>query len=76
MKRINDGKPLEKKQEKNDDILGTTGEGRKKGKKKKHKEINKEESDLNNLIEAKTGDRETMRRRSRRVKKDRRGEEK
>ena len=48
----------------------------KKGKKKKHKEINKEESDLNNLIEAKTGDRETMRRRSRRVKKDRRGEEK
>lgn len=32
--------------------LGTTGEGRKKSKKKKHKEINKEESDLNNLIEA------------------------
>ena len=78
VKRINDGKPLEKKQEKNDDILGTTGEGRKKGKKKKYKEINKEESDLNNLIGSnlQIGGGETMGRRPRRVKKDRRGEEK
>ena len=30
MKKINNGKPLEKKKEKNDDILGTSGEGRKK----------------------------------------------
>ena len=58
--------------------LGTTGEGRKKGKKKKHKEINKEESDLNNLIEAnlKIDGREIIGRRARRVKKDRRSEEK
>jgi len=78
VKRINDGKPLEKKQEKNDDILGTTGEGRKKGKKKKYKEINKEESDLNNLIGSnlQIGGGETMGRRPRRVKKDKRGEEK
>ena len=78
VKRINDGKPLEKKQEKNDDILGTTGEGRKKGKKRKYKEINKEEADLNNLIGAnlQIGGGETMGRRPRRVKKDRRGEEK
>ena len=76
VKRINDGKPLEKKQEKNDDILGTTGEGRKKGKKKKYKEINKEESDLNNLIGSnlQIGGGETMGRRPRRVKKDKRGE--
>ena len=78
VKRINDGKPLEKKQEKNDDILGTTGEGRKKGKKRKYKEINKEESDLNNLIGSnlQIGGGETMGRRPRRVKKDKRGEEK
>ena len=78
VKRINDGKPLEKKQEKNDDILGTTGEGRKKGKKRKYKEINKEEADLNNLIGAnlQIGGGETMGRRPRRVKKDKRGEEK
>ena len=35
VKRIKDGKPLEKKQEKNDDYLATTGQGRKKEKKRR-----------------------------------------
>ena len=43
VKRIQDGDPLKKREEQKVDILGTTGTGRKKGKKKKEKEINKEE---------------------------------
>ena len=69
MKKINNGKPLEKKKKKMMIFQVLVVKEGKKGKKKKHKKINKEESDLNNLIGAKTGDRETMRRRSRRVKK-------
>ena len=80
IKRIKDGKPLEKKQEKNDDYLATTGEGRKKGKKKKMKEINKDEVDLNNLIGAnlQIGGGETMGRRPRKqdYRKGKKGEEK
>lgn len=53
VKRIQDGDPLKKREEQKVDILGTTGTGRKKGKKKKEKEINKEELDLNALIGAK-----------------------
>ena len=71
VKRVQEGKPLEKKEVKKDDILGTTGEGRKKGKKKKQKEVNKEELDLNNLIGAnlEIQGEDTMGRRPRRVKK-------
>ena len=53
VKRIQEGDPLKKREEQKVDILGTTGTGRKKGKKKKEKEINKEELDLNALIGAK-----------------------
>ena len=52
VKRIQDGKPLVKTEEKPEEILGTSGAGRKKGKKKKQKEINKEELDLNAQIGA------------------------
>ena len=80
VKRIKDGKPLEKKQEKNDDYLATTGQGRKKGKKKKIKEINKDEVDLNNLIGAnlQIGGGEMMGRRPRKqdYRKGKKGEEK
>ena len=41
-----------KREEKTEELLGTSGAGRKKGKKKKQKEVNKEELDLNAQIGA------------------------
>ena len=63
VKRIQDGDPLKKREDKKENILGTTGAGKKKGKKKKEKEINKEELDLNaqigaNLVISGANDRE------------------
>ena len=52
VKRIQDGKPLTKVEEKKDNILGTSGPGKKKGKKKKEKDVNKQEIDLNAQIGA------------------------
>ena len=52
VKRINDGAPLVKKEEKKDEFVGVSTGGKKKGKKKKQKEINKEELDLNAQIGA------------------------
>ena len=53
IKRVQDGKPLSKKVDKsNEDIVGTSGEGKKKGKKRKEKEIKKEEEELNAEIGA------------------------
>lgn len=52
VKRVNDGAPLVKKEDKKDDIVGVSTAGKKKGKKKKQKEINKEELDLNAQIGA------------------------
>ena len=52
VKRIQDGKPLTKVEKKNEDILGTTGPGKKKGKKKKEKDVNQQEIDLNAEIGA------------------------
>ena len=52
IKRIQDGDPLVKQKEKKEEIYGTSEAGRKKGKKKKQKEINKEELDLNAKIGA------------------------
>ena len=47
VKRIQDGKPLTKVEDKKEDILGTTGPAKKKGKKKKEKDVNQQEIDLN-----------------------------
>ena len=71
VKRIQDGKPLEKKEEKKEEILGTSGAGRKKGKKKKEREVNQEEIDLNNKIGAslKISGEEMMGKRPRRPKR-------
>ena len=52
IKRVNDGAPLVKKEEKKDEFVGVSTGGKKKGKKKKQKEINKEELDLNAQIGA------------------------
>ena len=52
VKRVKDGDPLKKREDKKDNIVGTSTTGRKKGKKKKEKEINKEELDLNAKIGA------------------------
>ena len=52
VKRIQDGKPLTKVEEKKIDIFGTSGPGKKKGKKKKEKELNQQEIDLNAQIGA------------------------
>ena len=52
VKRIQDGEPLKKKETQKDSVVGTSTAGRKKGKKKKEKEINKEELDLNAQIGA------------------------
>ena len=52
IKRIQDGNPLVKREEKKEEIYGTSELGKKKGKKKKQKEINKEELDLNAKIGA------------------------
>ena len=50
VKRIQDGKPLEKVKDKESDELGTTGAGKKKQRKKKEKGVNREEEDLNKEI--------------------------
>ena len=50
VKRVQEGKPLEKVVKKDTDELGTTGAGRKKNKKKKEKDVNKEEENLNKEI--------------------------
>ena len=78
VKRIQDGKPLEKREEKKEEILGTTGAGRKKGKKKKERELNQEEIDLNNQIGAnlKISGEEMMGKRPRRPKKKKEEDEK
>jgi len=47
VKRVQDGKPLTKVEDKKADELGTSQPGKKKPKKKKEKDINKEEVDLN-----------------------------
>ena len=52
IQRIKDGKPLTKNEKKQEEILGTTGFGKKKEKKKKEKKINQEELDLNLQIGA------------------------
>ena len=52
VKRIQDGKPLTKVEDKKEDILGTTGPAKKKGKKKKEKDVNQQEIDLNAEIGA------------------------
>ena len=52
IQRIKDGKPLTKNEKKQEEILGTTGLGKKKEKKKKEKKINQEELDLNLQIGA------------------------
>lgn len=52
VKRIQDGEALKKVEEKKDDVLGTTEDGKKKNKKKKDKgkKINQAEIDLNNQV--------------------------
>ena len=52
VERIKDGKPLTKNEKKKEEILGTTGQGKKKEKKKKDKNVNQEELDLNYEIGA------------------------
>ena len=50
VERIKDGKPLTKNEKKKEEVLGTTGLGKKKEKKKKEKKVNQEELDLNMQI--------------------------
>ena len=46
VERIKDGKPLTKTEKKKEEILGTTGLGKKKEKKKKEKKVQKEELNI------------------------------
>lgn len=66
IKRIQDGKPLTKVEEKKVDIFGTSEPGKKKGKKKKEKEFNPKEVELNAQIGAEIQIGESFDRRPRR----------